>query len=91
MERPSYFLGVKPCCSVCNKSEAEGMALRLVRILACTGDTWRRLSWNEWDLYDDGEEDRFPEWFERKWFDKLADWLTSEMGARTFSPVWGSI
>jgi hypothetical protein len=89
---PSYFVGTDPCCSIYGKSEIEDIAYRIVEILSKTGDTWRRLSWEEWASLEFGKRfPKYPEWYERKWFDVLSKRFVCESGAREFAGVWGRL
>lgn len=74
---PSDFSGVWPWSSVFQKSEAEQIAINLMRIL-------KRISEDPKYRYN------FSEWAEKPHFDQVSRFCVSEEAAKSFSPAWNS-
>lgn len=82
---PSNFLS-HPWDSVQQSTEAETVARNIMVILSKAGDTFRRLSWEEYReaWLKDG---RFTE-MERVYFEQVWPYTLSAEKAAMFSPVW---
>lgn len=98
---PSDFSGVWPWSSVFQKSEAEQIAINLMRILKRTGDKWRELKWEEYAEIRKADEAKavsedpkyrynFSEWAEKPHFDQVSRFCVSEEAAKSFSPAWNN-
>ena len=81
---PSQFRG-HPYSSKVGKTEAEVIARNIIVIQKRTGDTFRELTWEEYqkERLGDAEHDsnRFVEWAEKPWFERVMPYLTTSEGA----------
>jgi len=86
MLNPSDFSGIFPWSSVFQKSEYETIAQNIMKILKRTGDTWRELSYDEYEkerLKDVGMSE-----MEKPIFEKIIGYFKSPDTAKLFSPAW---
>lgn len=88
MKQPSDF-EKHPYDSVHQRMETEVVARNIMVILSRTGNTWRRLTWEEYqtERLKDGEftMSEFRE------FEAALPYCTSESQARLFSPEWRDV
>ena len=86
MKKPSDFKQ-EPFNSLTQSFETELVASNIMKILARTGNTWRRLSIEEY------EKERFKDGsFSKReihFFDKVIDYTTCERKALEYSVNWG--
>ncbi len=75
-----------PWNSVTKNSESETVAKNIMVILSRTGDTFRKLSWDEYKK-ERQKDGNFTE-REKAYFNKVASWCRTAEQAATFSPVW---
>lgn len=86
--KPSNFKTF-PWSSIFEKHEAETIACNIMVILSRTGDTWRKLEWEEYEaerLKDGGFSMR-----EATFFNQVIDYTTSADQAAKFSKTWAEI
>lgn len=86
MTKPSGFLRMSNMGSVTHNAESERIARNIMVILSRTGDTFRRLEWDEYKaerMKDGGFTER-----ERIYFDKVIDYCKSADTAALFAPGW---
>lgn len=90
---PSKFC-VRASDSVFHKREHEVIAGNIMLILSRTGDTWRRLPWEEYvaERMKDKETDssHFTE-AERPFFDAVIGYTLSAETAVLFCPEWNKV
>jgi hypothetical protein len=82
---PSNFTG-KPMGSVLQNSESETIAANIMTILSRTGNTFRKLTWDEYKserLKDSNFSER-----EKSYFDKVIDYCKSPDTAKSLSNNW---
>ena len=86
MKPPSYFAAIFPCCSVFKKLEYEIVAVKIMTILKRTGDTFRDLSFEEYqnERLKDGD---FSE-IENQIFNTVIRYCKNETVAQNFSEEW---
>jgi len=85
MKKPSDYSKIQPMSSVFYKSEHEVIARNCVTILMRTGDTWRKLTWEEYKverIKDGGFSER-----EREYFDDVIPYIKEDK-VQSFSPAW---
>jgi len=78
------------------KSECEDIALNIMKVLKRTGNTWRRLNWEEYvevRLKDKATDKGggFDASKERPVFYKVIKYTVSEESARSFGGTWKNI
>jgi len=83
--KPSDFTAYPWGC-VFYKSENETIAQNIMEILKRTGNEWRELSWDEYEM--ERRKDTNFSGNGKKYFDEVLEYTTSEEKARLFSPVW---
>lgn len=83
--QPSDFCK-QPYESVLKKTEHEIVACNIMVILNRTGNTWRELSWNEYQ--QEREKDGNFSLRELESFDLVIGYCKSEDTAKLFSPNW---
>lgn len=91
--KPSNFCAL-PFGSVLQNTEAEIVALNIMKILKRTGDVWRVLSWREYKaerLTDCLTDKRGFSDSELGYFNQVAMYTTSEQRASQFSPDWSVV
>lgn len=83
--KPSEFNSF-PFSSVMHNTECEIVAQNIMVILGRTGDTFRELSWKEYEAERMNDEDFSS--VEAEYFDKVIEYFKSEDTAKLFSTVW---
>lgn len=83
--KPSDFLQ-HPYDSVFHKMETEIVARNIMAILSRTGDSFRRLEWQEYES-ERMKDGNFTHG-EASQFEKVRDYCLSAETARLFSPAW---
>lgn len=84
--KSSDFAKIEPWNSVLQKAEAETIALNVMKILKRTGDTWRTLSNEEYEL--ERRKDGNWSFSELKYLEQIRPYTISADKAKTFSPDW---
>ncbi len=84
-KKPSDFC-VRPWDSVLGNSESETIALNIMRILKRTGDTFRELSFEEYEK--ERKKDGGYSSGEKSYFAKVIGYCRTESTARLFSNDW---
>lgn len=87
--RPSDFAKVKPFGSVLQKSEAETVAHNIILILARTGDTFRKLEWEEYEI-ERKKDGNFSN-AELMYFINVSKHCVSADTAVLFAPSWSQV
>ena len=85
MKTPADFTKYPWSC-VFQSSEAEVIAVNIMKILKRTGNEWRKLSWEEYKkerLQDGNFSER-----EQEYFNKVIDYCQSPETAKLFSKEW---
>ena len=87
--KPSNFKNVDPYLSVMGKAEPEIIALNIMKILARTGDKFRRLSMKEYvkERLKDGNYSSV----ELIYFDTVVRFTWSASAAKSFAKAWNDI
>lgn len=85
MKKPSNFMK-QPWDSVLQSSEAETVARNVMVILARGGDTWRTLSWAEYE--QERQKDGSFSNSEERYFNLVVDYCSSPDKAEKFSSAW---
>lgn len=83
---PKDFIKKRPFGSVFRKTEAEIVALNIMKILDRIGNEWRELSFQEYET-ERRKDGNFTS-SEKQYFDKVIKYCTSENEAKKFSPEW---
>jgi len=83
--KPSNCL-THPYDSVFENHETEEVARNIMVILSRTGDSFRRLSWEEYETHrvKDGNFSQT----EKRYFERIVGMCASEESARAFSEAW---
>ena len=87
---PSNFYHF-PMNSILQKSECETVAQNIMRILQRKGNSWRKLSWDEYktERLKDAEKDQFGfSEKEKGFFDQVIDYTVSAEKAMEFCKDW---
>lgn len=89
MKTPKNLSTIKPwdcCLKVRHKSEYETIAQNIMKILSRTGNTWRKLSFEEYKT----ERLKDSEWSDREeiYFNEVVGYTISAEKAATFSSSW---
>ncbi len=89
--KPVNFMR-SPMSSILQKSEAEWVAQNIMKILARTGNEWRKLTFEEYEKerLADAENDNFGYLaaHEKKYFDQVIDYTISAEAAISFCKGW---
>ncbi|MEA1849225.1 hypothetical protein U9K52_09900 [Chryseobacterium sp. MHB01] len=88
METPSNFCSY-PWSSVFQKTENEIVAQNIMKILQRTGDTFRSLSWEEYET--ERQKDKNFSIAEKKYFNEVLHYCESAEKAKTFSESWNKL
>lgn len=83
--KPSNFTDF-PFSSALQNCESETIARNIMVILKRTGDTFRSLTFKEYQ--SEREKDGDSDSNEKKYFDKVIDYCKSADTAKLFSPIW---
>jgi len=92
--KPSDFIQTKPWDSIAEDSDAETIAVNILKILKRNGDTWRLLTEDE---YKEARFKNDPDLQQRhlnaelKYFNQYCQYLDSPENAAKFSPDWNEI
>lgn len=86
MSKPSDFSKIFPFSSVLRKAEAEVVAKNIMTILDRTGNTFRPLTWEEYET-ERLKDGNFTAG-EQEYFDKVIDYCKSSDTAVLFSKSW---
>lgn len=78
-----------PWSSVLGNSESETVACNIMVILKRTGDTWRDLTWDEYEK-ERKKDGNFSN-MEKSYFNKVRPYTISSDSAYKFSPVWAKV
>ena len=83
--KPSDFI-IEPWDSIFKSKESEIIALNIMKILKRTGDTFRKISWEEYkeERLKDGN---FTE-SEKVYFEKVVNFCATLEGTKLFSRTW---
>lgn len=84
--KPSDLVHINPCNSVLQKTEAEVVAINIIKILARTGNKWRKMSAEEYQT--ERLKDGAFTFAELVYFDDVVDYTISYDTARLFSKEW---
>lgn len=84
--KPSDISSKYPWASTAQNSESETVAQNIVTILKRTGDVWRKLEYEEYEM--ERKKDGNYSSRERGYFDSIVDYTVSAEMARAFSPEW---
>lgn len=87
--KPSDFNKKHPIGSVMRKSEAETIAHNIITILSRTGDTWRKLPYEEYEferLKDGGYSKA-----EAHYFNQVIGYCKNPDTCKLFAPAWKQI
>lgn len=82
---PSDFTKM-PMDSVLQKTEAEIVARNIMVMLSRTGNTFRELTWEEYE--QEREKDGGRPWNEKAYFEKTIGYCKSPETAALFSKAW---
>lgn len=87
--KPSNFQKASAMASVLQKAEAETVAENIMTILKRTGNTWRRLTYDEYkkERKKDGNYSSEEEYY----FNQVIDFCISPETAKLFSPGWRAV
>ena len=87
--KPSGFKNGSTMSSIFHKHEPEVIAANIMKILARTGDTFRVLTWEEYqeERHKDGN---FTE-KERPFFNQVVEYCATSHGAAAFCPGWAGV
>ncbi len=83
--QPSDFMA-DPFNSILRKSEAETIARNIMVILNRTGNTWRRLTWEEYEV--ERKKDGSFTMSEKTYFEQVIDYCVSAQKALEFCSTW---
>lgn len=86
MKTPKDFLK-HPYDSVLGNFEDEVVARNIMVILSRTGNTWRRLTWSEYQS-ERTKDGGFTASEESHFFKVCESYCSDENGAKSFSPAW---
>jgi len=84
---PSDFSKIKPWNSIFHKSEAETIALNIMKILARTGNKFRELSYEEYEK-ERIKDGNYADWAEKPYFEMVIKYCSSAEMAKKFSLDW---
>lgn len=85
--KPSEIKDIIPVCSVFHRAQYEWVAQGIAQIQTQTGDTFRKVDWEEWvsnnplSFWGSVES-------QQKYFDAVQPYLESEERVRKFSRAW---
>lgn len=83
---PSAFIKCLPWDSVLQKVEAEIIALNIMKILNRTDNTWRQLTWEEYQ--EERKKDKGFSTNEKGFFDQVVSYTTSPDAVAKFCKDW---
>lgn len=85
MRKPSDFKGY-PWGSVFQNPQSETVAQHILTILGRTGDTWRRLTWEEYK--EERLKDHMFTESEKFHFDRVINYTLNSTTVQLFSKEW---
>lgn len=86
MKNPSALKDKFPFCSVFQNTETEIVADNIMKILARTGDAWRELTWEEYQV--ERKKDKGFSSMEKRYFETVLKYTVSYEQALRFSEEW---
>lgn len=87
--KPSDFAKASPMGSILKKTEAEVVARNIIVILERTGNTWRKLTFEEYKT--ERLKDTSFTSLEESYFNQVIDYCVSPQTAKLFAPGWKEV